>query len=61
MSKQTIDAVVLRLVLLGAFLRQVLFTPVEEGDQPSVCRAALREPPLSERYRLRGFSLLRQG
>jgi hypothetical protein len=53
-----IVVVVVGLVLLAAFLRQVLFTPVEE-EQPTSYRRALREPPPPERYRLHRPGLFR--
>ena len=45
------------LAVLGAFVWQVLFTPVAEEARAST---ALREPPGPERYRPRGQRLLRQ-
>jgi hypothetical protein len=57
-SLGTIVTVVLGLLLLGAFLRQVLFTPIEE-ERPSAYRSAVREPLPRERCRSRGSGLLR--
>ena len=54
-----IAVVLLGLALVGAFVRLVLFTPVEE-ERPVPYRSSLRGACPAERYRFRGPRLLRR-
>ena len=53
-----IVVVLIGLALIGAFLWQVLFSPVEE-ERPAAYRSARRAPPSSDPHRKRGPGLIR--